>query len=117
MEKYWSDQPRAGSTNSSAPSNMASNASILSDYDRYQQSLVATPENEGWAAELRRYLKDMPPDVTKDTDIVEWWQVCPFNSARNTFCLIHPTEPRATLSNTCSHCYRHPPVPSIIRPM
>jgi len=25
------------------------------------------------AAELRYYLKDMPADVTKETDIVEWW--------------------------------------------
>jgi hypothetical protein len=26
--------------------------------------------------ELRRYLKDVPEDVTRDTDIVEWWSVC-----------------------------------------
>jgi len=32
-------------------------------------------DNEGWASELWRYLKDLPTDVTKDTDIIEWWQV------------------------------------------
>jgi hypothetical protein len=55
---------------------MNASASTLSDYDRYWQTLVASEHNEGWTAELRRYLKDMPPDVTKETDIVEWWQVC-----------------------------------------
>jgi hypothetical protein len=32
-------------------------------------------EEEGWEPELRRYLKDLPEDVTRDTDIVEWWGV------------------------------------------
>ena len=31
--------------------------------------------DEGWAAELRRYLATMQCDVEKDTDLVEWWQV------------------------------------------
>lgn len=35
-------------------------------------------DDEGWQAELRRYLKDMPADVTKDTDIIKWWQVSLF---------------------------------------
>jgi hypothetical protein len=38
--------------------------------------LSSRGEDEGWQAELRRYLKDLPADVTKDTDIVKWWQVC-----------------------------------------
>ena len=29
---------------------------------------------EGGSLELRWNLKDRPGDVTKDTDIVEWWQ-------------------------------------------
>jgi len=37
--------------------------------------LVSGQEGDGWRAELRQYLKDMPTNVTKDTDIVEWWQV------------------------------------------
>jgi hypothetical protein len=45
-------------------------------FDRLRQSLVTQDEDEGWASELRRYLKDMPADVTRDTDILEWWSVC-----------------------------------------
>ena len=45
-------------------------------FDRLQQSLITHDGDEGWAPELRRYLKDMPADVTKETDILEWWLVC-----------------------------------------
>jgi hypothetical protein len=37
---------------------------------------MAEEEEEGWAAELRRYLKEMPADVSRETDLVKWWQVC-----------------------------------------
>ena len=48
---------------------------LSSEYDRYRQSLLKTYEGEGWSLELKRYLNDRPPDVTKTTDIVRWWQV------------------------------------------
>lgn len=58
------------------PAHMDDNA-ILSEFDHHQLTLLSgQEEEEGWQAELRRYLKDLPTDVTKDTDIVEWWQVC-----------------------------------------
>jgi hAT family C-terminal dimerisation region len=41
---------------------------------------VAVEEDEGWQAELWWYLKDMPDDVTAETNIITWWQVCQFNS-------------------------------------
>lgn len=47
---------------------------LSSEYDRYRQSLLQTGDGEGWSSELRRYLNDRPGDVTKDTDIVKWWQ-------------------------------------------
>ena len=56
--------------------NTESSASVLSNYDRYCHTLLATTECDGWEAELRCYLKDMPADVSPETDIVEWWQVC-----------------------------------------
>jgi hypothetical protein len=56
--------------------NASLDTSILSDYNQYWQTLVANEHNKGWAAELWCYLKPMPVDVTKDTDIIEWWQVC-----------------------------------------
>jgi hypothetical protein len=49
--------------------------SFLSEFDRHRQNLLTQEEDEGWASEQRRYLKDVPADVTKETDIVEWWQV------------------------------------------
>jgi hypothetical protein len=86
MEEYWRRRPRAPSMAPSASNSVdvtvSSHVSFLSEYDRYRQTLVATEDDEGWAAELRRYLKDMPADVTKDTDIVEWWQVCSITSRK-----------------------------------
>jgi len=47
---------------------------LSTEYDRFRQSLLETDDGEGWSSELRRYLNDRPGDVTKDTDIVKWWQ-------------------------------------------
>ena len=48
--------------------------SILSEFDRHRLTLLLD-QDDGWQAELHQYLKDMPTNVMKDTDIVEWWQV------------------------------------------
>ena len=48
--------------------------SILSDFDRHHLMLLSGQEDR-WQAELRRYLKDMPTNVMKETNIMEWWQV------------------------------------------
>jgi hypothetical protein len=47
---------------------------LSSEYDRYHQSLLQTDDGEGWSSELRRYLNNRPGNVTKDTDIIQWWQ-------------------------------------------
>ena len=47
---------------------------LSSEYDRYHQSLLQMGDCEGWSSELRCYLNNRPGDVTKDTDIVKWWQ-------------------------------------------
>ncbi|KAF5378162.1 hypothetical protein D9615_007596 [Tricholomella constricta] len=46
--------------------------SFLSEFDRHRLTLL-TDETDNWQSELRRYLKDVPADVTRDTDIVAWW--------------------------------------------
>ena len=74
MEQYWANRPQVAPFQYSSPST-DQDQDCLSEFDRHRQSLVIQEEGEGWAAELRRYLKDMPSDVSKDTDIVEWWQV------------------------------------------
>ena len=84
MEQYWNTRlvpteptnlPDAHADNTIQPDNK----SILSDFDRHHLTLLsnrAELEDKGWQSEMRRYLKDLPADVTKDTDIVKWWQVC-----------------------------------------
>src|SRR5258707_2980644 len=47
---------------------------LSSKYDHYRQSLLEMDDREGWSSELRCYLNDRPDDVTKDTDIIKWWQ-------------------------------------------
>jgi hypothetical protein len=77
MEKYWKNNPQAPPTDVKSGDAAADtgSASVLSDYDRYRLTLLSTMEREGWETELRRYEKDMPADVSPDTDIVMWWQV------------------------------------------
>ena len=97
METYWKDRPRARparstlATDSDADSIHATDApstgSVLSDFDRYRRTLVADGDY-GWESELRRYLKDMPADVTANTNIIEWWQVCNVYLSR-TLIIIH----------------------------
>jgi hypothetical protein len=77
MEDYWKTRPRAPivTTPTATPDSPSTTTSFLSEFNRHRQNLLTQEEDEGWAAELRRYLKDVPADVTKETDIVEWWQV------------------------------------------
>jgi hypothetical protein len=78
MEEYWSS--RLAPTELTNPADnitQPENGSILSEFDRHRLTLLSNrAEDEGWQSEMRRYLKDLPADVTKDTDIVKWWQVC-----------------------------------------
>ena len=62
--------------------------SVLSEYNKHRKTLLTANAEEGWAAELRHYTGTMQQDVTKNTDLVEWWQV------RNCFGIILVT-----------HCY------------
>ena len=77
MEKYWESRPRS-TQSTGIPTNDADiqvTASVMSDFDRYRRRLVAIEDDEGWQSELRRYLKDMPAEVTAETDIICYWQV------------------------------------------
>jgi hypothetical protein len=79
MGRYYRTRPQAATVASLEPNEEANELMALSsEYDRYRLSLVEKDDDEGWESELRRYLKDRPADVLKDTDIVEWWQVNDF---------------------------------------
>lgn len=58
--------------------NTALDEGVLSDLDQFHLEHVMWDNKEGWASELQCYLKELPADVTKDTDIIEWWQVQSF---------------------------------------
>jgi hypothetical protein len=77
MEKYWKSdtKPAQAGKATKATSVAFDNASVLSEFDRLWLSLIAKGKGEGWPEELHRYLKSMPENVSRDTDIVECWQV------------------------------------------
>jgi hypothetical protein len=82
MEKYWEKRPRSSAITTVTPPTNSNDAetSVMTDFDRYRRTLVANEEDEGWQSEKRRYLKDMPADVSPETDIILYWQVCHFVS-------------------------------------
>jgi hypothetical protein len=78
MERYWKTRPNTTSrTRDPSPAVTAERVedSVISEFDRRRLTLMSQEQDEGWQAEIRRYLKDLPANVSKDTDIVEWWQV------------------------------------------
>lgn len=75
MEAYYQTRPRAPATPTQEEEGHSGSKVLSSEFDRYRQTLLEVDDDEGWASELRRYLKDRPADVTKDTDIIVWWQV------------------------------------------
>jgi len=94
------------------------NYSILSEFNRHRLTLVSGQEGDGWHVELRQYLKDMPANVTKDTDIVEWWQVCSWlqYAHYHTFLTVYRitdtiTPHSAVLQSIFLHAW-HPPSPA-----
>ncbi|KAF5368777.1 hypothetical protein D9615_010411 [Tricholomella constricta] len=79
MAEYWRTRPQQPTVSSSRPPPAASDEdredSFLSEFDRHRLTLLTDGTDSHWQSELRRYLKDVPADVTRDTDIVAWWSV------------------------------------------
>lgn len=81
MEQYWKDQQTAPTPEPAATTELpeTNNNSILSDFDHHCLVLLASQDSDldsGWQAVLQQYLKDLTANITKDTDTIEWWQVC-----------------------------------------
>ena len=76
MDLYWSNHPQTTAPTEHSDGYITENEVRLTDFNLHCRTLLTQEENEGWAAKLRRYLKDMPATVLKETDIIEWWQVC-----------------------------------------
>jgi hypothetical protein len=75
MSQYYNDRPSATARTNKNLTECSTQAPVLSEFDKLRESLLTDDAEEGWASELRRYLGRMERDVTKETDLVEWWQV------------------------------------------
>jgi hypothetical protein len=86
MEEYWNQQVEESNNTGRIPtaSQVSNRHQLESEYDRHRRQLLRSQaihvNSGGWKEELRRYLHDMPGDVTKKTDIVAWWAVSTFIS-------------------------------------
>jgi len=76
MAQYYRTRPSVVAVpNAPEATDAAAEPPTVSEYDKHRETLLSDDAEEGWASELRRYLKTMQRDVKKDTDIVKWWQV------------------------------------------
>jgi len=77
MAQYYKDRPSATpqQANEENRRDQTAGTPILSEFDKLRETLLTDDIEEGWSSELRRYLGSMERDVTKDIDLVEWWQV------------------------------------------
>ena len=76
MYHYYQSRPSTALNKSaSTQATTSQETPTLSEFDKHRETLLSDDMEEGWASELRQYLGTMQRDVTKQTDIVEWWQV------------------------------------------
>jgi hypothetical protein len=81
MEEYWENGQRNSESQSShslPPTTSSSTVAdtLESEFDHHRHLLIHHnnhTDGGGWKAELHRYRDDLPIDITKETDIVEWW--------------------------------------------
>ena len=74
MAQYYNTRPRATPVQRGTGTQDADDDDT-SEFDKHCETLLTANTIEGWVAELHRYLSTMQLDVTKNTDLVEWWQV------------------------------------------
>jgi hypothetical protein len=122
MEEYWKARPQATPPVHPVPDaggddDLGSSASVVTSFDRYRQTLVSRDEDEGWASEKRRYLKDMPADVTKETNVIEWWQVSKLRPVFATHFTFLLTGARSIIPYPGTNCPGCTSLPSVFRSM
>ena len=76
--RAWKNAPSTCMTHHVSPVVMEEQMddSITSKFDWHCLSLMSQEKHEGWEAESHWYLKELPTNVRKDSDILQWWQVC-----------------------------------------
>jgi hypothetical protein len=75
MYKYYQSCPSTVNGSAQTQATTSSKTATLSKFDKHHETLLSEDTEEAWASELRRYLGTMQRDVTKQTDIVKWWQI------------------------------------------
>ncbi len=115
MEHYWNAGPRAHVQVDSESTQARDDSSLASEYDRIRRSQMLAQGDEGWQAELRHYLKHFPDDVSRDTDLIKWWQVRSHTHHRGAPALIVFLGQWPYLSDNATNRPRLPPLPSIVR--
>ena len=77
MQDYWEDSPVSQQGPSIPSTSLADLSTLESEYDLHRLNLVCdaglNSDSGGWKMELRRYLEDLPKDISKNTDIIQWW--------------------------------------------
>ncbi|KIK79669.1 hypothetical protein PAXRUDRAFT_16219 [Paxillus rubicundulus Ve08.2h10] len=79
MEEYWNSEHQAAAKHSHGTAMTAANENNNtpeSEFNCYHCELLKQERHKdggGWKAELQCYISDLPTDVSKDTDIVQWW--------------------------------------------
>jgi hypothetical protein len=80
VDRYWETRPQPPAQPSPVtPTDSSQQHSFQRDFDMHRLTLLSKGVHEEGRIELRRYLMNVPVDVTRDTDIVEWWSVCVFD--------------------------------------
>ena len=116
MAEYYKTRRKATPIIPSANSSSATStlADAMSEFDKHRETLLSDDLEEGWASELGRYLNTMQRDVKKDTDIVEWWQVCSGVCLYRLSANPRFVEPCPIISYACLYCTRRPPISSFV---
>ncbi|KAK2460087.1 hypothetical protein APHAL10511_007896, partial [Amanita phalloides] len=78
MAKYWQEPNALCATSGPMEMTPLDANTMESEFDRHcrtlnQQSAQSSSAGR-WAAELCCYLSDLPVEVMKDTDVIQWWQ-------------------------------------------
>ena len=55
------------------PDAPTTSTSVMSSFAQHHQTLLAHGE-EGWVAQLGRYLGDLPQDAMPDMDVIQYWE-------------------------------------------
>lgn len=88
MDEYWENRTTGDAEEpcrdtQPTVSKQPNNETLESEFNCHHCELIqqnASLDIGRWSAELRCYLSDLPADVTKNTDIMQWWAVSKFYS-------------------------------------